>query len=317
VTDLPPQPRLFTLLVLTLCLLASGGCNDAIKTLAVYAPNKTHELHAEHDPGPAMLRFLDVDRQVRIDCPEAKASVLAWVMDPRNGEKPRGTIVMLHGYRLSMTWFRGTARAFADAGYRAILIDLPGHGHSTGDWITFGVRESLAIHHAVDELDRQRLIEGPLGLWGISMGAVTAIRVAAHDERVKAVVAIAPYTNMREVVPNAAGHVLPIFTWPYSRDDWNRMVDEAAAEAQFNPDEAGAIETVRSLRAPLLVIHGNADLIAPPDHGRRIVEAAGSRDKKLITTAHGHMWAHVDPFNNRRADALDWFNRYLSAAPRE
>ena len=81
-------------------------------------------------------------------------------------------------------------------GFALVLLLVP-HGHSTGEWLTYGPREAEDLSQVIDELDRRKLLEGRLGVYGISYGATTAIHLAAIDPRVEAVVAVAPFGSMR------------------------------------------------------------------------------------------------------------------------
>ena len=65
--------------------------------------------------------------------------------------------------RLSMI---GTARALSERGYRAVLVDLRGHGRSTGEWLTFGPLEGRDLqrsptHCAIAVSSRGYRVYGP------------------------------------------------------------------------------------------------------------------------------------------------------------
>ena len=50
---------------------------------------------------------------------------------------------------------------------------------------------------------------------------------------------------------------------------------------------------LKGLSIPLRVIHGDADAVAPLEHGRRIVNAAGSMAALHVIHGAGHTDAHV------------------------
>ena len=52
------------------------------------------------------------------------------------------------------------------AGYRAVLVDLRGHGRSTGKYLTYGVQEAQDISQVIDALEQQQLIAGEIGVLG-------------------------------------------------------------------------------------------------------------------------------------------------------
>ncbi|MEL6216149.1 MAG: alpha/beta fold hydrolase, partial [Pseudomonadota bacterium] len=111
-----------------------------------------------------------------------------------------GTIVLLHGHAMSkepmMTW----ASLFVDAGFDAVVPDLPGHGASVERPVTFGAVESLAIGELVEQLKGQGA-QQPIILFGVSLGASTAVLAAADSEAISAVIGISPYDDPRVVIP--------------------------------------------------------------------------------------------------------------------
>ena len=120
---------------------------------------------------------------------------------------PAGTIVLVHGFRSGrgemLDWL-----TFLYPTYSVLLFDSRGTGSSEG---TFGVgaTEDRDIVGAVD-LVRARNQPGSdrIAVLGISLGAGDAIIAAAHDERIRAVVADSPWTD--EFVQLERMHALAI-----------------------------------------------------------------------------------------------------------
>ena len=54
---------------------------------------------------------------------------------------PRGTVILLHGYGLAQFAMVPWAIRLAQSGWRCVLVDLRGHGKSTGKKVYFGTRE--------------------------------------------------------------------------------------------------------------------------------------------------------------------------------
>lgn len=64
---------------------------------------------------------------------------------------------------------------------------LQGSGNSQGEWVTLGAHEVDDLEVAVKHL-RVEYPEATIGLWGRSMGAVTAILYAAKDPSIAGIV---------------------------------------------------------------------------------------------------------------------------------
>lgn len=189
--------------------------------------------------------------------------------------------------RPTVYYFPGNAGALKDRADRfATLIEdgyglvAPAYRGSSGS--TGAPEESVLV---ADALALAATFDGPLILYGESLGAAVAIRLAA-DGIGDAVVLEAPFTTLGDLV-----------------------------EVQFPAESLGGFLTQRwdsltavtGVRQPMLVIHGEADRIVPIEMGRSIFDAAGSEDKAFLSVAdHGHtsLWT-VDV----RADLFAFLSR--------
>jgi pimeloyl-ACP methyl ester carboxylesterase len=115
---------------------------------------------------------------------------------------PRGTVVLLHGYALAQFSMAPWALRLAQDGWQCVLVDLRGHGKSTGHRIYFGLQEVKDLSQLLDELARDDRLKTPVAVMGESYGAAIALRWKTLDPRVQTVVAIAPYAGLSNAVMN-------------------------------------------------------------------------------------------------------------------
>jgi pimeloyl-ACP methyl ester carboxylesterase len=115
---------------------------------------------------------------------------------------PRGTVVLLHGYGLAQFSMVPWALRLAEEGWRCVLVDLRGHGKSTGKRIYYGINEAHDLGQLLDRLERDGSLQAPVAAVGESYGAVMALRWKMVDARVGPVVAIAPYASLSNAVMN-------------------------------------------------------------------------------------------------------------------
>ncbi len=102
---------------------------------------------------------------------------------PAPGQPARGGIVYIHPFAEELNKSRHVAalqaRAFAAAGYSVLQLDLYGCGDSSGD---FGEARWAIwrndLHLACAWLAQR--VDGPLTLWGLRLGALLALELAAH-----------------------------------------------------------------------------------------------------------------------------------------
>jgi pimeloyl-ACP methyl ester carboxylesterase len=290
-----------------------AGCAP-FGTAMVSAPNRNRAWAAKF-PAPSLERLAGVDDyfQVAVGPPSATLAV-SIVEPPPETPRPRGTVLVLHGIFGRSVLMLDNARALAAAGYRAVAVDLRGHGRSTGDWLTYGVQEARDLSQVIDELQRRRLIAGPLGVYGISYGAATSIHLAGRDPRVAAVVAVAPFTAMRDEVPTYIRTLLPGVGATFSDNAYQRAIDAAGVRAGFDPDEADSALAVAQTRARVLVLHGTDDWLVPPTNAARLQAAAPDRVETAILPDLGHVTIGIDRDGEVQERTLAWFNRWLGGA---
>ncbi len=119
-----------------------------------------------------------------------------WHIPTQNG----ATVILLHGYnahRMGMAWH---AQVLARHGYGVLLYDLRAHGASTGDIRSFGWADVRDVNAAVDFLAAQADVDpARIGILGFSMGGQIALRAAAQNGRLRAVIADDPsFGNTRD-----------------------------------------------------------------------------------------------------------------------
>jgi pimeloyl-ACP methyl ester carboxylesterase len=228
---------------------------------------------------------------------------------------PKGTIFVLHGIgdRKDKVPYLMWARILAEAGYRAVLVDLRGHGRSTGRYMTYGVRESRDMKQLLDAFEEQGLVAGPVGVWGISYGAAVGIQWAAVDPRVRAVCAFEPFSTLRDAVRDFAPVVLGGWSFIAPAPVLRATTNAAAALAGFDPDDASPLTAITKTDAPVLLVHGTKDHHLPPYHSVRLHEAAPDHSELFLVEGDGHLtlWVRHLPVVRERVTA--WFDETLGA----
>jgi pimeloyl-ACP methyl ester carboxylesterase len=243
--------------------------------------------------------------EVEVGPPSAR--LVSWVIEPRQ-PVPLGTIVLLHGIRLDRRSLVDAGCDFADAGYRSVLVDLRGHGDSTGTFLTYGAVESRDISQLLDALQSRGLSLGSLGVFGFSYGAAIAVELGARDERVSAVVAVAPFASLREVMADYRHAYLPAPLNAIPSQWFDLAIDEASQLAAFDPDRSAPLRVIAHSRAHELLIHGTADTQIPLRHSVALASMAGPLAELWPVPGASH---HLLPSPAIHQRALAWFARWL------
>jgi pimeloyl-ACP methyl ester carboxylesterase len=279
----------------------------------VVAPNSGKSFDTAGDALPEQLASSGISEQVRLTIAPAGSSAISmsvWIVEP--AEPPRGTVLVLHGIRSDKTWLLGLAKQVAGEGYRAVLPDLRGHGRTSGEFLSYGVHEVRDLMLLIDDLARRGRLSGPLGVVGSSYGAAVGIQLAAAEPRVRAVVAIAPFSSLRSVVPTYVESYLPLLGRLVPDSFVQRGVDEAGAIADFEPDAASPLDGIVRTRAQVLLIHGRDDRHIPPQHSIALHEVAPDHSQLILVDAEDHDTIAADRTRTIARQGMQWLHRWLA-----
>ena len=115
------------------------------------------------------------------------------------GRDTRAAVIVMHGFSGHRLGELAAFVPWLQPLYHVLQFDFRGHGASDPSPTTLGARERRDVAAAVRFLLDRGL--GPIALLGVSMGASVAL-LAAPDLPVAAVVADAPYANVRNPIAN-------------------------------------------------------------------------------------------------------------------
>ena len=226
------------------------------------------------------------------------------------GAESAGTLVLVHGRRGRKENGLPIAARFCAAGFRCILIDLPGHGEHPNAEAHFGLAEATLPARALSEsASRFGFDPQPAGLWGMSMGGSVAVHAASTPPNPwQAMVIVASFDALDPVIRRQACQYLgnwagTLFhggvSWWYQWRTGHSLTDVQPAEV------AG------TLRLPVLMAHGTDDPLIPVEAAQRLFDAFASEDKRWVNVGsgtHGNVLITPHPLY---ADMTEWFIRHL------
>ncbi|KAK9683201.1 hypothetical protein RND81_10G123000 [Saponaria officinalis] len=225
---------------------------------------------------------------------------------------PKGLICFCHGYGDTCTFFaEGISRKLASAGYAVCAMDLPGFGLSDGLHGYIASFDNLVddvIENYSKVRDKPEFRTLPTFLFGQSMGGAVALKVhlkqpnawngavllapmckIAHDMYPPVIVTkllitlakalpkskLVPEINLadkafREKKELAAYNVIAYSDKPRLR---------TAVELLHTTEEIE--RRLQEVSFPLLILHGEADMVTDPSVSRALYEKASSKDKKF------------------------------------
>lgn len=201
-------------------------------------------------------------------------------------ENPRGTVLLVHGYRSTMLVDFGLAFAFYHVlGMNVLVPEHRCHGKSEGKYITFGVKESEDITQWIsyhnDHFGMQQIF-----LSGMSMGASTVLYLADQSlpANVKCIIADCGFTSPWEIL----GEVFRSVThFPAAASLWATDLF-ARVFAGFSLKEKDTRKALAKAKLPVLMIHGSADDFVPCRMTLEGFDACTEDKELLIVQGAGH-----------------------------
>jgi pimeloyl-ACP methyl ester carboxylesterase len=229
----------------------------------------------------------------------------------RRTEPPRGTIVLLHGYLTDKRFVVPWAVRLAQAGYRCALVDLRGHGRSSGKHIGFGAFEARDTSAVIDDLARRGWDVSHVGLLGVSYGASVALLTAGRDARVGAVVAFEPFASAETAVPELMRAVFRKEARGITDAQFAAAHVKEARIAGFDWRDADIPAALSRTRAPVLFLHGAADRWLSPGHSRELEKVAPPGSRLVIVPDDNHVTLPLQ-MQLLEHDVIGWFEAVSS-----
>jgi pimeloyl-ACP methyl ester carboxylesterase len=206
----------------------------------------------------------------------------------------RGTVVLVHGLNRSRIEMVRKAPFLHSHGWNALLFDLRHHGDSGGASTTFGYREKEDVRAAV-ALARSRS-SAPVVVWGVSLGAASAVLAAAEDPTVAGVVCDSTYRSLRDTVHHHLGLFRRFAWWLSIVPSWpvaDEIVFWMGRRGGFDPDAVDIRAAAGRLHGrPALFVANSDDRRMPKEIAFELQKAAGEKAQVLIVpgTSHGGAW---------------------------
>ncbi|MCH7699740.1 MAG: alpha/beta fold hydrolase [Chloroflexi bacterium] len=188
------------------------------------------------------------------------------------GGAPSPGIVLSHGHGRSRAELLPHANFLHQAGYTVLVFDYRHRGESEGTEVTMGLREQDDLQGAIDYIVVQPEVDARhIGVAGLSMGSVVALLVAAHDERIKTVVAECPYSAADAIMTRALEHFYHLPRLPFGvAARW--LIERRLGQSL---DVADAIDVIRRIAPrPIFLIADGADAVLGPEETRHLYDAA-------------------------------------------
>jgi alpha-beta hydrolase superfamily lysophospholipase len=255
-------------------------------------------------------------------------------------EEPRAVLVVVHGLKDHGARYAELAESLVGQGFAVHAFDLRGHAHSEGIRVHVNAfEEYLADLDLFLARVRQREPGRPVFLLGHSMGgAIVTQYTLTRKPDIRGLVLSAPalkpgadVSGALIAVTRVLGGVLPhlkvlkLDPQQFSRDpavvkenETDPLVFQTAAPARTASELLQVLgqlsERLEEVTAPVLVLHGTADVVTDPEGSKGLVARARATDKTLkLYEGLSHDLLHEPEKAQVRADVVQWLEARVPA----
>lgn len=174
-------------------------------------------------------------------------------------------------------------------GCTVFALDFSGSGLSEGSWVSLGAHEVDDLEVAVSYL-REQGSTSTIGLWGRSMGAVTALLYSHRDPSVAGVVADSPFSKLVDLMFEIASnkeHGMSI-PKPLVKLAMGLMRRSVRKRADFSIDDVSPCDVMPETFVPTLFGHGKEDTFIGLHHSEKLFLAHGADSKNFVAFEGDH-----------------------------
>jgi fermentation-respiration switch protein FrsA (DUF1100 family) len=219
----------------------------------------------------------------------------AWYTPPKKG----ALILLAHGYGDNRPEW--VYVMLAKKGYGILTWDARAHGESDGDISTIGYLEVRDVKAALDYALAQPGVEH-VGAWGGSMGGATLIRAAAQFPQIEALFVDSSFDSLGEefdfLVPYPLINPLAKFI--------------AKLETGISFEEVNPLEDIAKISPrPVYIVHSSADVVASPDAGEKLFNAAKEPRYLWLEESAPHLAIYLDNPRRYQRRLVNFFDQWL------
>ncbi|OEH78213.1 hypothetical protein cyc_06121 [Cyclospora cayetanensis] len=166
-------------------------------------------------------------------------------------------------------------------------FDFSGSGRSDGPYISLGWWERDDLDTVIEHLRSLGTVSS-VGLWGRSMGAVTALMHAHRDPSIGGMVLDSPFAALRRLAEELSSVVMQFNVPKFVLSILLSLVRSSIlSKAQFDINVIAPIDNLAEAYIPALFVYGREDNFISPQHVKDLY-AAYRGDKNIIDVEGGH-----------------------------
>ncbi len=219
-------------------------------------------------------------------------------------------LIAMHGWRSG--WSRDFCKIadfWRENGCSVLYPEQRGQGDSEGEYMGFGLVERYDCLEWIRWLNEHKPTDLPVYLVGVSMGATTVLMTSGFEElpeNVHGIIADCGFTSPQAIWKHVAENNLK---FPYERN--KKTIDAMCMERiAMTGDAYSTLEAMRTVKVPVLFIHGSDDHFVPCWMSEANFETCVAPKKILIVEGADHGLSYLVDKETYEKTVLEFFREY-------
>ena len=288
--------------------LFGGSYDDLWK--AIIRPNRDTYTHNELGPYKFELKekcYKRTDFEL-INKRSQKLMCSFWEPFDEERTKPRlPCVIYLHGNSSSRVEAYPEVQYLLQRNITVFAFDFCGCGKSEGEYISLGYYEKKDVHCVIEYLLKSKKVS-KIGLWGRSMGAVTAIMYAnEHPALIDAMVLDSGFYSLKQLIHELIESKVNLPNFIYEKV-LNMVKETIKEKANFDLDIIEPYIYAKNCLVPAFFCHGSDDKFVFPHHCVDLFNDYKSKDKFCEIVKGSHNSARPKTL---RIKLCDFLEKYL------
>ncbi len=218
--------------------------------------------------------------------------------------------ICFHGYTSSRMSNASFASFLHKQGINCLLVDNRSHGDSEGQYIGFGVLDRYDCLSWIEYMNKQLEGKARFMLYGVSMGASTALMTIGMDEcpdNVELVVADCGFTSPYDVFAHVLKKDYKLSEFPIM--NINNVICRKKAGYGFK--DCSTLDTLKKSKCPVLFIHGKDDNFVPVWMSEKNYEICSSDKDILFVENAGHGASYYENSELYESKVSEFLDKYF------
>jgi uncharacterized protein len=231
-------------------------------------------------------------------------------------------IIFCHGFTMDKDNKEGICEMLCRSGFAVLRFDASGCGESEGNFYDFTITRYVSdAMAALDFLSRRKEVDkNKIGMTGHSLGGFVTILSASMNQKLAAIVSVdAPYNfTSIERGPNSPFNATFLAQW--KKDGYkifNTRVKGARVESKLSynymidAEKYDLRDSIKNVHCPVMIIHGSADTIVPPEQATVLFTQANEPRKLVMADGVDHNFKKLEHEIILAENMILWFSTYL------